>query len=366
LWNDQQFELLGLKPTMDSFVETSTFFEHVIPEDRPALESALARSFASNREFSQEFRILHERKGVRWLTGRGRVIAAQPEPSRMIGLNWDVTEVREAQASLQRSNEELAQLTTQLEKRVAERTSELREANSELEAFARSIAHDLRAPLRTMRSFATALIEDYSHELPPEGQSFAQRVATAAERMDRLILDLLEYARLSREEIRLEPIPLDRALSTVASELSSDIERSGAHLSIRVGTWVVRANRTLLMQVLENLISNALKFVPSGIEPRVEVFATGEQGRVRVWVADNGIGIAPAYQERIFGMFERLHGYETYPGTGIGLAIVRRALQRMGGTVGVDSELGRGSRFWFELAQWQAESQIQPMREESR
>jgi signal transduction histidine kinase len=92
----------------------------------------------------------------------------------------------------------------------------------------------------------------------------------------------------------------------------------------------------------------------------VEVFATGEQGRVRVWVADNGIGIAPAYQERIFGVFERLHGYETYPGSGIGLAIVRRALQRMGGTVGIDSELGRGSRFWFELAQGEAESQIQP------
>jgi signal transduction histidine kinase len=122
-----------------------------------------------------------------------------------------------------------------------------------------------------------------------------------------------------------------------------------------VGSFSVRANRTLLAQVFANLLANAFKFVAAGTAPSVEVFAEKNGGRVRVWVTDNGIGIAPEHQQRIFGVFERLHGHEKYPGTGIGLAIVRRALERMGGTVGVVSEVGRGSRFWFELAEARAE-----------
>ena len=257
--------------------------------------------------------------------------------------------IQETQDELQRSNLELADLTTQLERRVIDRTRELSEANTELEAFARSVAHDLRAPLRTMQGFTTALIEDYASQLPAEGQSFAQRIAISAERMDRLILDLLDYARLSRTEIQIEPVALDQALQTVADELSDDLRRAGGDLAIHVGTWAVMANRTLLPRVLANLISNAFKFVSAGTAPRVDVSAEARGDRVRVWVVDNGIGIAPENQQRIFGVFERLHGHVCFPGSGFGVAIVRRALERMGGTVGVDSLPGRGSRFWFEL-----------------
>jgi signal transduction histidine kinase len=176
--------------------------------------------------------------------------------------------------------------------------------------------------------------------------------------MDELIQDLLDYARLSRDEIRLEPIALDQALRTVTLELAEELRQSGGQLVSRVDAVAVQANRTLLTQVLYNLIVNGLKFVAAGTEPRVEVFAERKSGRVRVWVTDNGIGIAPEHHERIFGVFERLHGDESYPGTGIGLAIVRRAVERMGGTVGVVSELGQGSRFWFELAQAQAEPDV--------
>jgi signal transduction histidine kinase len=205
-----------------------------------------------------------------------------------------------------------------------------------------------------MQGFATALIEDYSSQLPAEGLSFAQRIATAAERMDRLILDLLEYARLSRAQMQMEPLGLDQVLHTVTEALSGDVRRAGGELAIHVGTLTVMGNRALLTQVLTNLISNAFKFVPTGTTPRVQVSAEADRGRVRVWVADNGIGIAPENHQRIFGVFERLHGHESYPGTGIGLAIVRRAIERMGGAVGVVSEAGHGSRFWFELSEAQA------------
>ena len=263
--------------------------------------------------------------------------------------NNDMTARKIAEVSLQRSNEDLAQLTSQLERRVSERTRELSEANSELESFARSVAHDLREPLRTMQGFATALIQDYAAQLPAEGRKFAVHIATAARRMDQLILDLLTYARLSREAIRIESIALDEVMRTVSNELTEDLQRTGGRLTIEVEALLVRANRTLLTQVLSNLIANALKFVPPETRAHVRVSANAVNGRVRVCVADNGIGIDPRDHERIFGVFERLHGYETYPGTGIGLAIVRRAIERMGGTLGVISELGQGSRFWFEL-----------------
>jgi signal transduction histidine kinase len=263
--------------------------------------------------------------------------------------NNDMTARKIAEMSLRRSNEDLAQLTSQLERRVSERTRELSEANSELESFARSVAHDLREPLRTMQGFSTALIQDYAAQLPAEGLKFATHIATAAQRMDQQILDLLTYSRLSRETTRIESIALDEVMHTVRNELAEDLQRTGGHLTIDVEPLLVRANRTLLTQVLSNLVANALEFVPAETRAHVRVSANAADGRVRVCVADKGIGIAPQDHERIFGVFERLHGYETYPGTGMGLAIVRRAVERMGGTLGVISELGQGSRFWFEL-----------------
>jgi signal transduction histidine kinase len=235
-----------------------------------------------------------------------------------------------------------------LERRVLERTAELQERNEELEAFAYSISHDLRAPLRAMEGFSQALLEDYSDKLDEPGRGFAQRVVTAARTMDQLIRDLLAYSKITRAELRPAAVDLNRVAQGAVRQLDAEVQRRQARIDIEP-LPAAFGHEAIVGQVLANLLGNALKFVPPDRVPTIHVHAEPRNGRVRLWVEDNGIGIAPEYHERIFRVFERLHRNEDYPGTGIGLAIVRKAVERMGGAVGVESAAGAGSKFWIEL-----------------
>ena len=248
-----------------------------------------------------------------------------------------------------RLREELHGYTQQLEQRVVERTAALQEANQELEAFTYSVSHDLRAPLRTIQGFAQALQEDYGDCLDDMAQDYIRYMAEGAVQMDTLIADLLAYSRLSRIDIVLQCVDLNAVVEAALKQLSTQIQERRAHITIKAPLPAVQAHRPTLVQVITNLLSNAMKFVPPGIQPKVQVYAQQQQDSIRLWVVDNGIGIAPEHQERIFRVFERLHGVEIYPGTGIGLAIVRKGLERMGGRVGVESQLEQGSRFWIQL-----------------
>lgn len=265
--------------------------------------------------------------------------------------------------------EQLQNYTTELEQRVAKRTRELQEINNELEAFTYSVSHDLRAPLRTLQGFTQALLEDYGDHLDPVGQDYARYIAEAAVSMDTLISDLLAYSRLSRAEIQIQPIDLSRVVAQGLSQVDAALQERQAQVTVDEPLPQVMAHRTTLVQVVTNLLSNAIKFVKPDVQPQVRVWAQerGREGQggdfvqtsplspqssekwVRLWVEDNGIGIASEYHERIFRVFERLHGIETYPGTGIGLAIVRKGMERMGGRVGVESQPDQGSCFWIEL-----------------
>jgi len=236
-----------------------------------------------------------------------------------------------------------------LEQRVRLRTAELEERNAELEAFAYSISHDLRAPLRAMQGFSLALLEDYGDRLDEAGRRYAQRVITAARTMDRLIDDLLAYSRLARAELRLVPLDLGRLVRSSLEQLDGEMQGRAPRVTVAEPLPAVVGHGATLVQVFVNLVANAIKFVPADRVPEVVVRAEPLGGRVRVWVEDNGIGIAAEHHERIFRVFERLHRAEDYPGTGIGLAIVRKGVERMGGRVGVESALGSGSRFWIEL-----------------
>ncbi|MBU1877395.1 MAG: GAF domain-containing protein, partial [Chloroflexi bacterium] len=236
-----------------------------------------------------------------------------------------------------------------LEQRVAERTAELADINTELDAFAYSVSHDLRAPLRAMQGFAKALLEDYAADLDPTGQDYAQRIVTASQRLDTLIQDLLAYSRLTRAELSLQPTSLDLVVIESLAQLTAAIREQDAQVSIDGPLPLVLAQHTTLVRVVVNLLANAIKFAAPGVQPQVRVWAEVREGMVRLWVQDNGVGIAPAHQERIFRIFERLYGMEEYPGTGVGLAIVRKGVERMGGRVGVTSAPGQGSRFWVEL-----------------
>lgn len=236
-----------------------------------------------------------------------------------------------------RLNQALHEQMQELEQRVVERTAELDTSNRELDAFAYSVAHDLRAPLRAVHGFANAVEEDYAAALDDDGRNYLARIVAAAQNMDALIQDLLAYSRIGRVNLVLEGVPLDEVLRDALADLSGELQSSGAAISVQVPALVVRAHRGTLRQVLLNLVSNAIKFVAAGKRPEVGIRAWEDNGRVRLAVADNGIGIAPEHHERIFNVFERLHGAEAYPGTGVGLSIVKKGLARMHGEISLQS-----------------------------
>jgi len=242
---------------------------------------------------------------------------------------------------------------TDLEHKVQERTTDLQAANARLEAFAFSVAHDLRAPLRGMHGLAQAILEDYGGRLDATGRDYAQRIVDEATSMDVLINDLLAYGRLTHVDLAISAVDLRDVLEKAVYAVRDDVQRSEAHVEFAPALPVVQGNRSVLIQVFSNLLSNAVKF--GGDKPRVQVWAEMREPQVvHVWVEDQGIGIAPEHQDRIFGVFERLHGAEVYPGTGIGLAIVKKGIERLGGRVGVESTVGHGSRFWIELPRAEA------------
>ena len=251
-----------------------------------------------------------------------------------------------AQRALRESQEQLAHHAQMLEHRVSERTAELQETISELESFSYSISHDMRAPLRAMQSFAQILAEEYGGQIGPEGKDYIRRIITASDRMDRLIQDVLIYSRVTRTELKLEPVILEKLLDGIL-ESYPQFQAPTALVEIQRPLPVVMANEAALTQCLSNLLGNAVKFVSPGITPHVRIWAEVRDGRARVLVRDNGIGIEQDAHEKIFHIFQQLD--RSYEGTGIGLSIVRKAAERMGGSVGVHSRLGRGSTFHLEL-----------------
>ena len=246
------------------------------------------------------------------------------------------------------------------------------------------------------------MLEDYGEQFDSEGRLYAQRLVMSAQEMSTLLQDLLEYSRLSRADITLQRIDLASIVVTVLTQLQAELQAQHAQVRVEIPSFEVMGHRATLIQAVTNLVTNAIKFVPPDVQPQVQIWAEergrGEQGypsvsedesmtllqprsdnptlppevrlpsryaipnnrvtpvpavsgNIRLWIEDNGIGIEPRHQENIFQAFERLHGVEAYPGTGMGLAIVRKGVERMGGRVGVESQIGEGSRFWIELLQ---------------
>ncbi|MBC8096339.1 MAG: PAS domain-containing protein [Akkermansiaceae bacterium] len=255
---------------------------------------------------------------------------------------------KRVEEELRRTQAELAALARELEALVAERTAALRETVGELEAFSYSIAHDMRAPLRAMTGFARIVQREHGEQLDETGKDLLGRVVSAAERLDRLIMDVLNYSSVTRQKLELQPVDLQKLLEE-AIRNEPDFQPPHAEIEIRVPLPRVIAHEPSLMQCANNLLSNAVKFVLPGVTPKVTVRSEVIGQEVRLWFEDNGIGIAAGDKERIFSLFGRLNPTAEFEGTGIGLAIVRKAVDRMGGKFGVESELGRGSRFWIQF-----------------
>ncbi len=268
----------------------------------------------------------------------------------------DFVRLKQQGADQQRLTEELQELTGKIEaeiyqraRAVAETSRQLKEVNAELERFSYTVSHDLRAPLRAMQGFATALQEDFASALPEGAQRYCVRIVSAAQRMEQLVEDLLAYSRMSRAEVHLKPLDLGSLVERAIDSMAVQIGQRSASVLKQGEFPAVMAHRALLLQALQHLLGNALKFTPEGATPQVRVQAQERGAQVRMIVDDNGIGIPEEFHDRIFNVFERLHSDDAYPGTGIGLAIVRRAAERMGGAAGVEPTPA-GSRFWIDLA----------------
>ena len=241
--------------------------------------------------------------------------------------------VVEANAKLATSNAELER-----------RAGELARSNAELEEFASIASHDLQEPLRKVRTFTERVKETDADSLSDRGLDYLQRASASAERMQRLVEDLLTFSRVGTQRRPFAPVDLETLTHDVLEDLDDSVRGSGA--VVRVGALpTISADAPQMRQLLQNLISNALKFTREGVAPEVDISATIQDGRVTLVVRDNGIGFESRYAGRIFRVFERLHGRGAYPGTGIGLALCRKIAERHGGTVVAESVPGTGSTF---------------------
>ena len=341
----------------------------VSPEDRSVFDAFLQRAFAS--KVRQRCEVTLKVAGRPPVAVGLKAIVFKSGRACRVTLT-DITERKWTEQELVAAHNEISRQAAALEETVAERTAQLRETIGELEAFSYSVSHDMRAPLRAMRGFSKILLDRHAAQLDAEGIKYLENIYGAAGRMDTLIQDVLTYTRVLRAEVKTEPVDLDVLVRQIIG-IYPQLQTGVAEIQIEGVLPKVLGDEASLAQCLSNLLTNAVKFVAPGTKPRVKIRAeaiadgavSGAGGQVsgpdtshlaprtfpliRLWVEDNGIGIAPKDHVRIFKMFERVGRATAYNGTGMGLTIVRKAVERMGGQMGVESEAGQSSRFWIQL-----------------
>jgi PAS domain S-box-containing protein len=274
---------------------------------------------------------------TRWVLDRD----AEGNAARVLITDTDIT-VRKQAEELMKSE------AKRLDALVEQRTARLQETIGELEAFSYSISHDMRAPLRAMQGYAKALLADYNDRLDPEATHYLDRISRSSNRLDSLIQDVLAYSRVTKDEISLHPIDMERLIDDIFSS-HPEFQAPQVRIDVEKPLHRVLGHEAYLTQCISNLLGNAVKFVPPGVLPEIRIRTERADGKIRVWFEDNGIGIDPSHHERIFQIFGQVYPEKKFGGTGIGLAIVRKAVQRMNGEAGVESRMDKGSRFWLIL-----------------
>ncbi|HLF12995.1 MAG TPA: ATP-binding protein, partial [Gammaproteobacteria bacterium] len=267
-----------------------------------------------------------------------------------IGSVQDIEDQRNAERSLRTLNAEL-------EERVADRTSQLEAANKDLEGFSYSVSHDLRAPIRAIGGFCTLLSRDHQSQIDTEAQRKIKVIKDEAERMGALIDDLLAFSRLGRKA--LQPVDIDMEQLAGNAYLRLNQNQGNPDIVFRLGSLPhATGDRSLFEQVWINLLSNAIKFSSKKSDPAIEVGAISDEREHVYFVRDNGAGFDPRYQANLFGVFQRLHHTEEFPGTGVGLALVHRIVTRHGGRIWADAKLGEGATFHFTLPKEQSSARV--------
>ncbi len=321
-------------------------------------ETILSRLRSEDMPAHAENPLLTRSGDVRWVRFNNTILRnTKGEVIGVASIGEDVTERRLAEARIQQMNAEL-------EQRVRERTRQLEAANRELEAFSYSVSHDLRSPLRGIDGWSLALLEDYGDQLDPQAQSYLHRVRSETQRMARLIDDLLNLARLARAEMRCQPVDL----SAMAARLTATLQASAPQRQV---TFVIQPGLTaigdanLLEIALSNLLDNAFKFTSKTAQARIEFGQVDLDGQPAFVVRDNGAGFDPAYAQKLFGPFQRMHKASEFPGTGIGLTIVQRIIHRHGGKIWADAAPAQGAGFYFTLDECYRQEDHTPEYQES-
>ncbi len=248
-----------------------------------------------------------------------------------------------------RAKEALDRLNAELEERIVARTAALHAKSHELEAFAYSVAHDLKAPLRGIDGYSRLLLEGYARSLDDEGRFFLQTIQTATDEMNQLIDDILAYSRLESRELKTDRIELGPMINSLVEEKRRETTERSIDFVVDVNGAFVLVDASGLAQSIRNYLDNAIKFTGKVSEPCIEVGSKENAEGCLFWVRDNGIGFDMKHHDRIFDIFQRLNASDEYPGTGIGLAIVRKAMERMGGRAWAKSEPGHGATFYLEI-----------------
>jgi PAS domain S-box-containing protein len=295
------------------------------------------------KSFDLEKRYIHKDGRIIWVYLNCSVVTDDcGRPVHFLTYIKDITERRLAEETIKRINAEL-------EQRISRRTAELRWKTRELETFAYSVAHDLKAPLRGIEGYSGLLLEDYLDKLDKDGRAFLYGIHTSTARMNQLIDDLLAYSMIERRELTAEAIELRPFMEMIVGERKPEMEERGINLTMRFDGGVIVADPEGLSQALRNYLDNAIKFTGDAPEPRIEIGAEENEKKWRLWVSDNGVGFDMLYHDWIFEIFHRVHRMEDYPGTGVGLALVRKAMERMGGRAWAESVVGQGATFYLEI-----------------
>lgn len=307
-----------------------------LPEERPIGLDLFQEMLAGEvRGYRVEKQLVRADGTALWAEITISLIEDAGEREQVIAQIQDVTQRKLDEAALAESARELARHTADLER-----------SNEELEQFAYVASHDLSEPLRTISGFVRLLRDRYHGELDEDADTFIDFAVTGTERMQRLIDDLLLYSRAGRADVPPEAVALGEVAHLTVRALAEAIRESGGEIEVEELPNVL-GSRGQLAQILQNLVANAIKFVPEGRPPRVRIGATTGTAAIVIWVEDNGIGVDPKAGDRIFKMFQRLHGRDAYSGTGIGLAIARKIVERHGGRIWHEPADGGGSRFCF-------------------
>ena len=335
------FERIFGHSSAEFLADPALRFRDIHPEDRESVAASYYAALEAAGNASFEYRLRLPNGETRWIQDRGWVVQEGGRAARFDGIAADITERKQ-------SEEEIWRLNATLERRVAERTAQLEAANRELNAFSYSVSHDLRAPLRAIEGFSALLAERIGSRLDAEELGFLQRIRRGVARMSALIEGMLQLARLSTQSLHRTPVDLSAMAREIADELQA--ESPGRKVEWRIAPYLAAdADAPLLRAALQNLLGNAWKFTGRVERPIIEMGSTTSDGEAIFWVRDNGAGFDMAYSDRLFDTFHRMHGEQEFPGTGIGLATVKRIISRHGGRIRAEAAPEAGATFYFSL-----------------